>query len=331
MKKQFVLRVIAVFLILVSVAVLFFAIFKIYEGKKEKDDLSGGEDGEAGYKTVVYDGNTYNYNDGVYNLLVLGIDHGGEYTDSGVYVSGGQADSIFILSVNNTKKTVSTVQLNRDTMTEVHKLGAFGDPVATLNAQIATAYAYGSGGKSSCDNMIRSVSGLLGGIPIDGYLAMNMEGIIPFVNAIGGVTVTLEDDFTKFDPEMEKGKTVLLDGKKAYIYLRGRGNVGDQLNTSRMERHITFYSELFKKVDSFLGSDISKLKSVYDAIYDYSYFSVSLSKLMSLYSDSADFERVPTVTPDGVINDDSEFTEFYADGKSLKELILNTWYTEQSN
>ena len=238
MKKQFVLRVIAVFLILVSVAVLFFAIFKIYEGKKEKDDLSGGEDGEAGYKTVVYDGNTYNYNDGVYNLLVLGIDHGGEYTDSGVYVSGGQADSIFILSVNNTKKTVSTVQLNRDTMTEVHKLGAFGDPVATLNAQIATAYAYGSGGKSSCDNMIRSVSGLLGGIPIDGYLAMNMEGIIPFVNAIGGVTVTLEDDFTKFDPEMEKGKTVLLDGKKAYIYLRGRGNVGDQLNTSRMERHI---------------------------------------------------------------------------------------------
>ena len=52
---------------------------------------------------------------------------------------------------------------------------------------------------------------------------------------------------------------------------------------------------------------------------------------MSLYSDSADFERVPTVTPDGVINDDSEFTEFYADGKSLKELILNTWYTEQSN
>ena len=145
------------------------------------------------------------------------------------------------------------------------------------------------------------------------------------------MTVTLEDDFTKFDPEMEKGKTVLLDGKKAYIYLRGRGDVGDQLNTSRMERHRTFYSELFKKVDSFLGSDISKLKSVYDAIYDYSYFSVSLSKLMSLYSDSADFERVPTVTPDGVINDDSEFTEFYADGKSLKELILNTWYTEQSN
>ena len=79
-------------------------------------------------------------------MLVLGIDHGGEYTDSGVYVSGGQADSIFILSVYNTKKTVSTVQLNRDTMTDVHKLGAFGDPVATLNAQIATAYAYGSGG-----------------------------------------------------------------------------------------------------------------------------------------------------------------------------------------
>ena len=332
MKKTLVLRVVLIFLIVAFAAVGVFAAFKIYSAKRENERLAAEKEAQAyPYKTVEYNGKTYDYNEGVYNLLVLGIDAEGEYEEGEFFETGGKADAIFILSINNSKKTVSTIQLNRDTVTEIQKLGVFGDPVTTLNAQLATAYAYGSGGKSSCENMSRAVSGLLYGVPIDGYLAMNMEGIIPFVNAVGGVTVTLKDDFTKFAPEMEAGKTLTLDGAKAYIYLRGRGDVGDQLNTSRMERHRTFYSELFKQVDKLLGSDVSKLKSVYDAIYPYSYFSISLSKLMSLYSDSSDYRRVPTVTPEGVINEDAEYTEFYADETALRKLVFDVWYTERKN
>lgn len=332
MKKTLVLRVVLIFLIVAFAAVGVFAAFKIYSAKRENERLAAEKEAQAyPYKTVEYNGKTYDYNEGVYNLLVLGIDAEGEYEEGEFFETGGKADAIFILSINNSKKTVSTIQLNRDTVTEIQKLGVFGDPLTTLNAQLATAYAYGSGGKSSCENMSRAVSGLLYGVPIDGYLAMNMEGIIPFVNAVGGVTVTLKDDFTKFDPEMEAGKTLTLDGAKAYIYLRGRGDVGDQLNTSRMERHRTFYSKLFKQVDKLLGSDVSKLKSVYDAIYPYSYFSISLSKLMSLYSDSSDYRRVPTVTPEGVINEDAEYTEFYADETALRKLVFDVWYTERQN
>ncbi len=327
MKKTLVLKAVSVFLIIVLVFVAGFAVYRLCNEKALRGDASRGQTDGEGYKSVEYSGKTYDYNDGVYNLLVLGIDHQGEYSDDGVFLSGGQADAVFILSINNSKRTISTIQINRDTMTEVRKLGIFGDVVATLNAQIATAYAYGSGGASSCENMIHSVSGLLFGVPIDGYLAMNMDGIVPFVNAVGGVTVTLQDDFTKFDPEMEKGKTLLLDGAKAYVYLRGRGDVGDELNTSRMERHRVFYSELFKQVDRLLGSDVSKIKAVYDAIYPYSYFSVSLSKLMSLYSDSSEFRRNPTVTPAGVIDESGEYTEFYADETALRRLVLDIWYT----
>ena len=331
MKKTLVLRVVLIFLIVVFAAVGVFAAFRIYSAKRENERLAAEKEAQAyPYKTVEYNGKTYEYNEGVYNLLVLGVDASGEYRESEYFEAGDKADAIFILSINNSKKTVSTIQLNRDTMTEVQKLGVFGDPTSTLNAQLATAYAYGSGGKSSCENMSRAVSGLLYGIPIDGYLAMNMEGIVPFVNAVGGVTVTLQDDFTKFDPDMEKGKTLLLDGAKAYIYLRGRGDVGDQQNTSRMERHRVFYSELFKQVDRLLGSDVSALKAVYDAIYPYSYFSVSLSKLMSLYSDSSDFRREQTVTPAGTIDDSGEYVEFYADAEALRKLVLDVWYTEKN-
>ena len=123
-------------------------------------------------------------------------------------------------------------------MTEVHKLGAFGDPVATLNAQIATAYAYGIGGKSSCDNMIRSVSGLLGGIPIDGYLAMNMGGIPLMNDAIGGVELTALQSISVPDQgiHINKGETVTLSGQEAYYYLRGRDTKKFGSATKRLRR-----------------------------------------------------------------------------------------------
>ena len=52
---------------------------------------------------------------------------------------------------------------------------------------------------------------------------------------------------------------------------------------------------------------------------------------MSLYSDSADYRRVSAVTPEGVINEDAEYTEFYADKTALRKLVFDVWYTERQN
>lgn len=66
-------------------------------------------------------------------------------------------------------------------------------------------------------NTEKAVSDLFAGIPIDYYVTMDLDGISTFNDALGGVTVTLEDDFSQIDPEMVKGTTICLQGKQAEI------------------------------------------------------------------------------------------------------------------
>lgn len=52
------------------------------------------------------------------------------------------------------------------------------------------------------------------GESVDFYVAMNMDGISELNDLAGGVTVTLEDDFSSIDPAMTKGTTLTLPGGK---------------------------------------------------------------------------------------------------------------------
>lgn len=69
---------------------------------------------------------------------------------------------------------------------------------------------------------------------------MNMDGISELNDLAGGVTVTLEDDFSSIDPAMAKGTTLTLHGDQAETFVRSRMTVGDGTNASRMERQEAF-------------------------------------------------------------------------------------------
>lgn len=78
------------------------------------------------------------------------------------------------------------------------------------------------------------------GESIDFYVAMNMDGISELNDLAGGVTVTLEDDFSSIDPAMTKGTTLTLHGDQAETFVRSRMTVGDGTNASRMERQSVY-------------------------------------------------------------------------------------------
>ena len=62
---------------------------------------------------------------------------------------------------------------------------------------------------------------------------------------VGGVTVTIEDDFSEVDPTLKMGETVTLMGEHAENYVRQRKEVADGRNESRMQRQSS-YEEAFK-------------------------------------------------------------------------------------
>ena len=179
--------------------------------------------------TMQYGGRTWTYREReLTNLLLIGVDwEESENTVSGRYA--GQADFLFLITIDRENKIVSTLQLDRDTMADIRVYGPLGDYTGIQKMQICLSHAYGKSDTQNCENTVWAVSRLLGGIPIDGYIALDMSGITAMNDALGGVTVTLEEDFPALDPEMTKGATLTLHGMQA-------GNLRSQPH-GRWRRH----------------------------------------------------------------------------------------------
>ena len=72
------------------------------------------------------------------------------------------------------------ISIPRDTMTQIETFGPGGKSLGKSKDHISLSYAYGDGGYESCELAENAVSELLYGLPIDGYCALNMDGLPVF-------------------------------------------------------------------------------------------------------------------------------------------------------
>lgn len=215
------------------------------------------------HKTLEYQGTTYVARDGVDTYLFMGIDVEGPAKGNKGYIGGGQADVQLLLVVDRFNGTWQVLQINRDSMVQVPVLGVTGTEVGTEYQQIALAHSYGDGLETSCENNVTAVSRLFNNQYINGYMSLNMDAISILNDAVGGVEVTLLDDFSDTDASLVKGKTVTLSGDQAMAYVRGRQGVGDETNLSRMARQQQYLDGLYQKVTSLsAGSAVEAFQSV---------------------------------------------------------------------
>jgi LCP family protein required for cell wall assembly len=128
----------------------------------------------------------------------------------------------------------SILYLNRDTMVQMPVLGLGGKEAGSVRAQLALAHTYGNGLEESCENTRRTVSDFLNGISIDYYISMRMDAIAMLNDAVGGVTVLVEDDFSQVDSSIPKG-LVTLRGEQALNFVRSRKDLGDQLKAAGID------------------------------------------------------------------------------------------------
>ena len=182
-----------IFLALIVVVVIVILVILLMNAQKKKYyDGTFHESGQS--DTITYGGKEYRYNDHLSNFLFLGVDTREKVSEYETRAEAGRADAVFLLVYDRKEKSLQTILIPRDTMTQIEVLNPLGDSLGLSEDHINLQFAMGDGKHKSCQLMKDAVSRLLFDIPIQGYCSMNMDGIVPLADALGGVTVTVPDD-----------------------------------------------------------------------------------------------------------------------------------------
>ncbi len=283
-------------------------------------------------KTVQYKGDTYTFNENRTNILCIGMDKENMGLSGDTVGTGGQADMIVVLSVDTATGQVDALAVSRDTMVDVDLYTAEGAFYGVEHTQICLAYAYGDGRETSCENVVRSVSRLLYGIPINTYFAVD-QGIIPTLNdAVGGVTLPLLKDFRRTGGYWNnEGDIVTLYGEEADRYVRDRNTSELDSNNDRMARQKQYILAFFNQTLKATKEDLQVPLELYDAIKDDSLSTLSPSKITYLastlvqHNSSLNFYQVPGEV---VKSSDDGLAEYVVDDAALYEQVLNIFYTK---
>lgn len=312
------------FILVFLVAVAIFSGFMIIDSfQNQHTDESNSV---ASSKTITRNGKKYFPRQDITVFMLMGIDQFGPVQASNSYNNKGEADVIMLAVFDESDKTYDVVLLNRDTMTDIPVIGLGGKKAGSIFAQLALAHTYGSGLEDSCENTVEAVSNLMNGLNIDYYMSMNMDAISILNDAVGGVKVNVTDDFSSTDPTIPMGE-VVLSGEQAVVYLQSRYNVGDQKNTSRMERHKEYMENFFNALKE-KSNDIF-IADTYEAVSDYIVTDCSLNTVSNLFNRYSDYTFNGTISPEGESKTGDTYMEFYLDEDELDKLILDLFYSEK--
>lgn len=321
MNRKQLAKVIYVCISLLLVLVIVYSGLRILESAVF---LHQGSSMQTTSKTIVRDGVKYYPRQDITTVLVMGVNQVGEVVPT-PYNDGGAVDMITLFVFDEKTEECTILSLNRDMMVTMPALNEYGKEVGTYFGQLAFSHAYGDGMADSCENVRATVSNLLYGTQIDYYFSMNMDAIALLNDAVGGVTVTVEDDFSRIDSTLTKGEVTLF-GQHAVNFVQARGNVGDELNLSRMRRHKEYMSNFVPILREKIEESAGFVVSTYEAVAPYIVTDCSaqvVSRLEEQYGGYAVGENL-TVKGENVLGE--KYYEFYADEKALDDLILDLFY-----
>lgn len=283
---------------------------------------------------VSYQDHIYRYNDDILTFLIMGIDKHdkvfkGEVKD---YLDGGQADALFLVVVNPRKEQIDLVSVNRNTLTDIDMYTKEGVYDKTLRLQINLAHGFGDGREQSCERQVEAVSKLFDNIPIHGYMAVNFDAIEVINDSVGGVTLEVMPDTAYTSKNLIKniGKTITLNGKDAFQYVRKRDTKVFDSAGARVKRQKQYLGEFLKQFKKKTKEDITFPIKLYKQIEDYVVTDISVSEMTYMVTDFYPYKiegsnmyimKGTTETVDG-------FEEFTVDEDAHKQMILELFYEE---
>lgn len=281
-------------------------------------------------ESVKVDGVEYVLNDDTQCILLMGLDKFDDDRDDSGFYNDQKADFLMLLVLDNQNNTYSAIHLNRDTMVNMNVLGVAGEKIDTYFGQLALAHTYGNGKEVSCRNTADSVSDLLNGIEIERYISVTMDAVPVITDLVGGVEVEVTDDFTGIDDSLVMGETITLNGEQALNFVRSRYGLEDSSNSARMDRQQEYLSGLYDAFNEKIKADDSFAMTASVEMDKFMVSNYTLNQLENLITNLSEYEFTRVYDIEGETRTGEKFLEFYADGDSVTELVLDLFYIPKS-
>lgn len=279
--------------------------------------------------TVTWQGKNYKYNQNLSNYLLLGVDKRTPAETRVGKADAGQADALFLLSLNRKTKEMTLISIPRDTMTDVESFDLEGKSLGKSKDHISLSYGYGDGGAESCKLTQEAVSNLFYGLPIQGYLAMNLDGIPELAKSVGGLTVTVPNNSLEYKyPEFSEGAEVTLTEENTEIFVRSRDVDESQSAIYRMERQKAFLDAFSKRAKECYEQNAKFAADLFVAIKPYTVTNISEDRLMKLFQTADEGDGYTEWTVPGEGTQGLSYDEYHVDDDALYAKIMETFYQE---
>ena len=299
-----------------------------YQHNKKMAISQTGEGTSSSGKDIVWNGQTYTYNEHLSNYLFLGIDNREIKDTQTGQTDAGQSDSLYLISWDRVENTLTRVNIPRDTMTEIEVFSMNGNSMGLSEDHISLAYGFGDGKHESCKLSKEAVSRLFYDIPIQGYCSISMDALPVLTESVGEFNVTVPNDsLEKANPDYKKGATITLTKDNTEQFVRYRDVESAQSALRRMERQEVFLDAFGKKVKERFSQHPQIVAELYENLQPYMVTNISNDQFVKLMESADKGENTQwTIPGEGV--EGEYYDEYHVDDDAFKEKVIETFYVE---
>ncbi len=275
-------------------------------------------------KTVKYNGHTYALNENMVSLCIIGYDRTAP-ADAGE--KAGQADAVMVMAFDTETGSVTAIGLPRDSMVEV---GEFvGDAFIGLDQmQLCLAYSYGDGRETSCDYTTTVASRVLYNMPISYYFALDLSGVGPLNDSIGGVALTPLQTIP--NTNIVEGQDTVLFGDNALRYVQWRDTSVLTSSLDRQERQVQYIKAFAAQALGMAQGNVGTLLDLFNTASEYSITNLGVNEFSYLATSvlSSGITSLDVVTLSGEMQQGEKYAEFYLDKDAVYQTVLDVYYRQ---
>lgn len=271
--------------------------------------------------TITYNGKKYELNKHMATVAFIGFD--GRDNDDGT--QKGQSDTVMVVALNTDTGEARGIVIPRDSMVAVdtYSNGSFAGQVTE---QLCLQFAYGTDGDNSSALTAAAASRVLDNIPVDYYYTLNIEGVAPINDSIGGVTLVPTQ--TVPGTAVVEGQETTLFGTSAEKYVQWRDTTELTSSLDRTARQVSYMQAFAGKMLNSAKSNPAVLINLYQTMGDYTWTNLGLDEFSYLATTMLEhgLTSFDVVTLQGTMQQGDTFAEFYLDQDNVKQTIVDTFY-----